>query len=132
MAALGQRPHVEIYGTDYPTPDGGAVRDYIHVTDLGAAHVRALEYLVSGGQSRALNLGTGDGYSVREVIQTVGKVSGRNVPSREGPRRAGDPPVRVADARLAGTVLGWKPQHSDLETIIKNAWAWHEKGDPEK
>ncbi len=132
MAALGQRPHVEIYGTDYPTPDGSAVRDYIHVTDLGAAHVRALEYLVSGGQSRALNLGTGDGYSVREVIQTVGKVSGRNVPFREGPRRAGDPPVLVADARLAGTVLGWKPQHSDLETIIKNAWAWHEKGDPEK
>ncbi len=131
-AALGQKPHVEIYGTDYSTPDGSAVRDYIHVTDLGTAHVRALEHLATGGQSRALNLGTGHGYSVREVIQTVGKVSGRNVPFREGPRRAGDPPVLVADARNAGTVLGWTPQHSDLETIIKNAWAWHEKGDPEK
>jgi UDP-glucose 4-epimerase len=131
-AALGQRPHVEIYGTDYPTPDGTAIRDYIHVTDLGDAHVRALEHLAKGGQSRALNLGTGHGYSVREVIDAVGKVSSKRVPFREGPRRAGDPPVLVADARQAGTVLGWKPQHSDLETIIRNAWKWHEKGNPEK
>lgn len=130
-AALGQRSHVEIYGTDYETPDGTAIRDYIHVNDLGDAHVRALEHLATGGASRALNLATGQGYSVREVIKTVAKVTGKNVPFREGPRRAGDPPVLVADARNAGTVLGWKPQHSDLETIIRTAWAWHEKGDPE-
>ncbi len=128
-AALGQRPHVEIYGTDYPTPDGSAVRDYIHVTDLGDAHVRALEHLTSGGESRALNLGTGHGYSVREVIAEVGKISPRPVPFREGPRRAGDPPVLVADASHAGSVLGWKPQYSELKTIIKNAWDWHLKGD---
>jgi len=129
-AALGQRPNVEIYGTDYPTPDGTAIRDYIHVTDLGDAHVRALEHLAAGGQSRALNLGTGHGYSVREVIDAVGKVSSKQVPFREAPRRAGDPPVLVADARHAGTVLGWKPQYSNLETIIRNAWNWHEKGNP--
>ncbi len=101
-AALGHRPYVEIYGTDYPTPDGTAIRDYIHVTDLADAHVRALEYLAGGGESRALNLGTGQGYSVREVIRAVGKVSPCSVPFREGPRRAGDPPILVADPRLAG------------------------------
>src|SRR5271157_2610426 len=107
QAALGRRPFVEIYGTDYPTPDGTAIRDYIHVTDLAAAHVRALEYLADGGESRALNLGTGQGYSVREVINAVGKISPHPVPFREGPRRAGDPPVLVADARHAGEALGW-------------------------
>jgi UDP-glucose-4-epimerase GalE len=132
QAALGQRPHVEIYGTDYPTPDGTAIRDYIHVTDLADAHVRALEYLANGGESRALNLGTGHGYSVREVINAAGKISPHPVPFREGPRRAGDPPVLVADPRHAGTVLGWKPQHSELETIIRDAWNWHSKGDREK
>lgn len=128
-AALGERPHVEIYGTDYPTPDGSAVRDYVHVTDLGDAHVRALQHLTNGGDSRALNLGTGHGYSVREVIAEVGKISPRPVPFREGPRRAGDPPVLVADASHAGSVLGWKPQYSELKTIVKNAWDWHLKGD---
>ncbi len=132
LAALGRRPHVEIYGTDYPTPDGTALRDYIHVTDLGDAHVRALEYLTGGGESRALNLGTGQGYSVREVINAVGKISPRPVPFREGPRRAGDPPVLVADASHAGKVLGWKPQHSGLDTISQNAWNWHATGDREK
>ena len=131
-AALGERPHVEIYGTDYPTTDGTAVRDYIHVTDLADAHVRALDYLTRGGESRALNLGTGHGYSVREVINAVGKISPQPVPAREGPRRAGDPPILVADASQAGTVLGWKPQHSDLETIIQDAWQWHQTGGPEK
>ena len=124
-AAMGQRSHVEIYGTDYPTPDGTAIRDYIHVTDLGDAHVRALEHLAKGGTSRALNLGTGKGYSVREIIETVGRISPRPVPFREGPRRAGDPPVLVADATNAAMVLGWKPRFSDLETIVKNAWNWH-------
>ena len=128
MAALGQRPYVEIYGTDYPTPDGTAIRDYVHVTDLADAHLRALDYLVAGGESRALNLGTGQGHSVREVIDAVGKFSSRPVPSREGPRRAGDPAVLVADAALAGKTLGWKPQHSKLETIIQDAWKWHSQG----
>jgi UDP-glucose-4-epimerase GalE len=131
-AALGQRPHVEIYGTDYPTPDGTAIRDYIHVTDLAAAHVRALEYLGDGGESRALNLGTGRGYSVHEVINAVGKISPRPVPFREGPRRAGDAPVLVADASQAGNALGWKPQHSGLETIIRNAWTWHSTHGPKE
>jgi len=128
-AARGERSHVEIYGTDYPTPDGTALRDYIHVTDLGDAHVRALEHLAGGGQSRALNLGTGHGYSVREVINAVGKISPRPVPFREGPRRAGDPPVLVADASNAAKILGWRPQHSELESIIRDAWNWHSKGD---
>ncbi len=128
-AARGERTHVEIYGTDYPTPDGTALRDYIHVTDLGDAHVRALEHLARGGQSRALNLGTGQGYSVREVISAVGKISPRPVPFREGPRRAGDPPVLVADASNAARILGWKPQHSELDSIIRDAWNWHSKDD---
>jgi UDP-glucose-4-epimerase GalE len=132
QAALGRRSHVEIYGTDYPTPDGTAIRDYIHVTDLAAAHVRALEYLGDGGESRALNLGTVRGYSVREVITAVGKISPRPVPFREGPRRAGDAPVLVADASLAGKTLDWKPQHSGLEAIVQDAWKWHSKGDQEK
>jgi UDP-glucose-4-epimerase GalE len=131
-AALGQRSHVEIYGTDYDTPDGTAIRDYIHVTDLADAHVRALDYLTQGGESRALNLGTGQGNSVREVIDAVGKISPRPVPFREGPRRAGDPPVLVADARHATSVLGWKPQCSDLPTIVQTAWNWHSAGKQEE
>jgi len=125
QAALGRRAHVEVYGTDYPTPDGTAIRDYIHVTDLAAAHVRALEYLAAGGESRALNLGTGQGHSVREVISAVGAVSPDSVLFRDGPRRAGDPPVLVADAQRARQVLGWEPCHSGLETIIRDAWKWH-------
>ena len=125
QAALGKRPNVEVYGTDYPTPDGTAVRDYIHVTDLAEAHVRAIEYLAAGGENRPLNLGTGSGHSVREVIHTVGRVSRQTVPFHEGPRRAGDPPVLVADASQAAAVLGWKPQRSDLESIVRDAWRWH-------
>jgi len=128
QAALGRRSHVEIYGTDYPTPDGTAIRDYIHVTDLADAHVRALAYLTDGGESRALNLGTGEGNSVREVIEAVGSISPRPVPFREGPRRVGDPPVLVADATRAGEILGWKPQQSALETIVQSAWNWHSTG----
>ncbi len=125
QAALGQRTHVEIYGTDYPTPDGAAIRDYIHVTDLAAAHVLALEYLASGNESRALNLGTGCGHSVCEVINAVSEISRQPVPFREGPRRAGDPAVLVADASHAGKSLGWEPRRSDLGSIIRNAWNWH-------
>ncbi|HTS69425.1 MAG TPA: UDP-glucose 4-epimerase GalE [Terriglobia bacterium] len=128
QAALGRRPQVELYGTDYPTSDGTAVRDYIHVTDLSDAHVRALEHLADGGESQALNLGTGQGCSVREVIQAVGKVSPLPVPFRDGPRRAGDPAVLVADASHAAKILGWKPQRSDLMSIIRDAWNWHSKG----
>ncbi|MEJ2008065.1 MAG: UDP-glucose 4-epimerase GalE [Acidobacteriota bacterium] len=125
QAALGQRPSVDIYGTDYPTPDGTAIRDFIHVNDLADAHVRALEYLVAGGQSTALNLGTGQGHSVREVVTSVGKLCNGQVPAKDAPRRAGDPTVLVADPSKAQQVLGWHPQHSDLDTIIESAWKWH-------
>ncbi len=125
QAALGQRPEVEIYGTDYPTPDGTAIRDFIHVTDLADAHVRALDYLVGGGESTEFNLGTGQGHSVREVVNSVGKISIGPVPFRDAPRRAGDPAVLVADPSKAQRVLGWQPRYSDLDTIIQSAWKWH-------
>ena len=123
-AALGIRPYVEIYGADYATPDGTTIRDYIHVTDLADAHVKALEYLRAGGDCLALNLGTGHGYTVREVISAVERVSGREVPVQLAPRRPGDPPQLVADAASANRHLGWTPQHSDLENITETAWAW--------
>jgi UDP-arabinose 4-epimerase len=125
QAALGQRPAIEIYGTDYPTPDGTAIRDYIHVADLADAHLRALERLRAGGASIALNLGTGLGHSVREVIATAEAVSGRKIPARNAPRRSGDPPALVADSRLAAETLGWRATCSSLDTIIRTAFAWH-------
>lgn len=124
MAALGKRPSFEIYGVDYPTPDGTAIRDYIHVSDLAEAHVLALEHLLAGGEGTALNLGVGRGWSVREVLAEIERVSGRRVPVREGPRRAGDPPELTADAGRALEVLGWRPKHSDLETIVRTACNW--------
>jgi len=124
QAALGERPFVEVYGTDYPTPDGTAIRDYIHVTDLAAAHVLALRHLLEDGESTALNLGTGRGHSVREVIATVERVSGRAVPVREAARRPGDPPVLVAGAARASQLLGWSPRHSSLDEIVQTAWRW--------
>ena len=129
-AALGQRPDVEIYGTDYPTRDGTAIRDYIHIVDLAEAHVRALEYLVTGGESTELNLGTGQGHSVREVVQGVGKLCGGRVPAKDAPRRAGDPAVLVADPTKAKQLLGWYPKYSDLDTIIQTAWKWHSSNGP--
>ena len=129
--ALGRRPHVEIYGTDYPTPDGSAVRDYIHVADLATAHVQALEKLKSGSENLFLNLGTGTGYSVKEVIAMVEQVSGRGVTARMSPRRPGDPAELVAANGQAGEKLGWTPQHSDLENIIETALRWHEMHAPE-
>jgi len=123
-AALGTAPPVRIFGTDYPTPDGTAVRDYIHVDDLAAAHVRALQYLAAGGESTAVNLATGNGYSVREIVAAVAKAVGHEVPQSEAPRRAGDPAALVADASLAAEVLGWRAQCSDLDTIIRTALAW--------
>ena len=124
-AALGKRAAIDIYGTDYPTSDGTAIRDYIHVDDLAAAHVLALEHLAAGGDSLALNLGTGTGYSVRQVVDAAERVTGRRIPRRETARRPGDPPVLVADARRAKAVLGWTPQRSSLDAILADAWAWH-------
>ncbi len=126
-AAQGTRPPVKILGTDYATPDGTAVRDYIHVADLADAHLRALDRLGAGEASQAINLGTGSGHSVREVVDTVARVSGRQVPVVASPRRAGDPAELVAAPGRANQVLGWKAQHASLETIVQHAWAWHEK-----
>jgi len=126
QTALGQRPHIDIYGTDYPTADGTAIRDYIHVEDLAEAHLRALEQLCAGGESAALNLGTGRGHSVREVIAAAESACGRAIPWREVNRRPGDPPVLVADPTRAAGRLGWRAQRSDLRTIIGTAFAWHE------
>ncbi|HWB50202.1 MAG TPA: UDP-glucose 4-epimerase GalE [Stellaceae bacterium] len=126
-AALGSGPPVSILGTDYPTPDGTAVRDYVHVEDLAGAHVLALEYLAKGGASTALNLATGHGYSVREIIAAVSRAVGHEVPQREAPRRPGDPPALVADPSLARSVLGWRTQCSDLDAIIGSALAWERR-----
>jgi len=123
-AASGNAPAIIINGTDYDTPDGTCIRDYIHVTDLADAHVRALRRLEDGAASGAYNLGTGHGYSIREVIDTARKVTGRTIPCTEGGRRAGDPPELVADAHKARTMLGWQPGYSDLPTIIDTAWRW--------
>jgi len=124
-AAAGSIPALEVFGTDYETPDGTAVRDYIHVADLATAHIQALERPHREGTGRVYNLGTGHGYSVREVMAAVEKAAGRKVPFVESPRRAGDPPILVADAAKALGELGWKPQHSSLDTIVETAWRWH-------
>lgn len=125
QAAMGHSHEVEIYGTDYETPDGTAIRDYVHVTDLADAHVQALGYLLDGNGPIALNLGTGLGHSVREIIRAVERVEGVRVPTREGPRRSGDPRVLVADPSQARSVLGWQPVLSDLDNIVATAWGWH-------
>ena len=125
-AAQGRTPEIEIFGTDYDTKDGTAVRDYIHVCDLAAAHVKAVSHLLLGGPEDQVNLGTGRGHTIREVISSVEEVSGRSVPYRQGPRRAGDPAALVADSTKAGTTLGWRPKFSELRTIVETAWRWHE------
>ncbi len=121
----GKREKVSIFGEDYPTKDGTCVRDYIHVTDLAAAHVLALEYLLKGGESDVFNLGNGVGFTVREVIDTARKATGHPIPAQISPRRAGDPAQLVASSEKAKQVLGWKPKYDDLETIISSAWNWH-------
>ncbi len=123
QAVTGARPELELYGTDYPTPDGTCIRDYIHVTDLAEAHVLALKHLANGGSSVALNLGTGSGSSVKEVLDAVEKVTGRPVPKRIAPRRAGDPPALVADPTRAQNLLQWKATRS-LNEIVRTAWQW--------
>jgi UDP-arabinose 4-epimerase len=126
-AAQGSVPHVEIFGTDYDTPDGTAMRDYIHVSDLAAAHVAAVDRLLAGGPSDTCNLGTGRGHTIREVIAAVEEVSGRRVPVVEGPRRPGDPAALVASPARAQQRLGWKPRLSDMGVIVETAWRWHEQ-----
>jgi UDP-glucose 4-epimerase len=124
QATLGLRPPIEVFGNDYPTPDGTCIRDYVHVEDLADAHLRAVER-IDPGKVLCCNLGTGKGYSVREVIRTVEEVSQRKVPAREAPRRPGDPPVLLAQADRAGVELGWRPAYTDLVPVVETAWRWH-------
>ena len=126
----GKRESVSIYGTDYDTPDGTCIRDYIHVTDLAEAHILAVEYLANGGESDIFNLGNGVGYSVREVIETARNVTGHPIPATEVPRRAGDPARLVASGEKAKKILGWEPKIKKLDEIIASAWKWH-KAHPE-
>jgi UDP-glucose 4-epimerase len=126
QAAAGRRENVSVFGTDYSTPDGTAVRDYIHIEDLGDAHLLALAHLRRGGSSEYLNLGNGTGYSVLEVIETARTVTGRDVPVEEAPRREGDPPRLVGDARRARDVLGWEPKRPALADIVRSAWEWQQ------
>lgn len=123
-AALGRRDHVTIYGTDYDTPDGTGVRDYVHVDDIARAHVAAVDYLLEGGDSVTLNCGYGRGYSVREVMDAMQRVHGAPIEIRYEGRRAGDPPTLIADASRIHSVLGWTPQHDDLENMLRHALAW--------
>lgn len=125
MAANGEIETIDVFGTDYPTPDGTAVRDYIHVCDLADAHVAALRYLQGGGETTMLNLGTGRGHSVKEVIDAAARATNRRVPVRYADRRTGDPPMLVADARAAGRILGFDPKWTDIDKVVASAWAWH-------
>ena len=123
-AAKGELPELTVFGTDYDTPDGTCIRDYIHIMDLCDAHMLALQHLMSGGESRAYNLGNGQGYSVKEVVRVVENVTGNKVPVRFGPRREGDPPRLVADAAKIRSDWGWSPRFSELEQIVAHAWQW--------
>ncbi|HEX6979878.1 MAG TPA: UDP-glucose 4-epimerase GalE [Alphaproteobacteria bacterium] len=125
LAAMGKGPALSLFGTDYPTRDGTAIRDYVHVSDLARAHVLAVTHLLEGGRSAALNLGLGRGHTVAEVIHAVERVSGRSVPRHVAPRRIGDPPALVADPSAAMKVLGWKAEFTELDSIVETAWRWH-------
>lgn len=127
MAALGKRDSIAIFGTDYPTPDGTCIRDYIHVTDLAQAHVLGLEYLLKGGNSEIFNLGNGNGFSVKDVIETARQVTGKSIAAVEHDRRPGDPPALVGSGEKARSLLGWAPQYADLSKILTHAWQWHQK-----
>jgi len=126
-AAIGAREEIGVFGTDYPTPDGTCIRDYIHVTDLADVHVLALKYLLDGGQSECFNLGNGKGFSVKEVIDMAKKVTGIDFKVTPKDRRAGDPPELIADATKAKNILKWQPKYADLETIVSTAWNWHKQ-----
>ena len=123
--ALGRRDQVQVFGTDYETPDGSCIRDYIHVTDLADAHLRALKHLARSGQSRVYNLGNGNGFSVKEIISATSKVTGRDIAWVGSGRRLGDPPVLIGSAEQIQNELGWNPQFVDIESIIETAWQWH-------
>ena len=125
--ATGERKAIHIYGTDYPTPDGTCVRDYVHVCDLAQAHLLALEHLLKGGGSAVYNLGNNKGYSVREVVETARRITKHTIPAAEAARRPGDPAFLVADSSKIRRELGWKPRYESLETIIETAWVWHQK-----
>lgn len=127
FAALGKLPAISIFGTDYDTPDGTCVRDYIHVSDLASAHILGLEYLLAGGKSDRFNLGNGNGFSVRQVIDTARQVTGKEIKVIEGDRRPGDPAFLVGSAAKAKKVLNWNPQFADLSKIITDAWQWHQQ-----
>jgi UDP-glucose 4-epimerase len=127
QVALGRVPHLDIFGTDYPTADGTGVRDYIHVSDLVAAHALALDYLRDGGGPAVMNCGYGHGASVRDVIASMERVTGHKLPVKESPRRPGDPPWLVADARKIREILGWQPKHDDLDEIVASAYAWEQR-----
>jgi len=124
-AAIGRREDIKIFGTDYDTPDGTCIRDYIHVTDLADAHLKALKYLEAGGKSQVFNLGNDNGFSVREVIETARKVTGKEIKVTETDRRQGDPPILVGSSQKAKELMGWKPKYDDLSQIIRTAWQWH-------
>jgi UDP-glucose 4-epimerase len=126
-ALAGRRPSIQVYGRDYPTADGTCIRDYIHVSDLAAAHVLGLQRLRSNPGQWIYNLGTGSGYSVQQVIEAARSVTGRELTVVDAPRRPGDPAELVADAALARTELGWRPQRSELATILADAWRWHQR-----
>ncbi len=126
LTAMGKREHISVYGTDYPTPDGTCIRDYIHVSDLAAAHVLGLKHLLAGGDSQVFNLGNGNGFSVKETIETAKRVTGKEIKVVYGDRRAGDPPILVGSSDRVRQVLGWQPQYADLATIIAHAWQWHQ------
>ena len=125
QVALGKLDHVRVFGDDYDTPDGTCRRDFIHVTDLAQAHILAMDYLMNGGESNIFNLGNGVGFTVKEVIDTARKVTGHPIPAKTTPRRAGDPAQLIASSEKARSVLGWHPEHADLEEIIATAWNWH-------
>lgn len=124
MAISGETDSFSVFGTDYETPDGTCVRDFIHVLDLARAHIKALDYLVGGGDSLRCNLGTGTGFSVKQMIEAAEKVTGKTVPVKYGERREGDPPILVANPELAERVLGWKAKHTDVEELLESAWKW--------
>lgn len=125
QTASGQRSEIEIFGTDYDTPDGTCIRDYIHVSDLAAAHVLGLQHLLKNGESHSFNLGNGNGFSVKEVVNTTQKITGKKISIVEKERRVGDPPVLIGSSAKAQKVLGWQPKYTNLETIIEHAWCWH-------
>ncbi|MBI5680908.1 MAG: UDP-glucose 4-epimerase GalE [Methanobacterium sp.] len=126
-AADGKREDIKIFGTDYDTPDGTCIRDYIHVTDLADAHILALEYLQNGGKSDVFNLGNGNGFSVKEVIEEARKITGKEIKATEAPRRSGDPPTLIGSSKKAMEILKWKPEYHDLSKIIETAWNWHKE-----